>query len=62
MHPFFWLIILTSTAFAQQATPIIVAEVRSQPLSEDLGLVGITQPRRLRSLPVKAKVLCIAAL
>ncbi len=46
MHPFFWLIILTSTAFAQQATPIIVAEVRSQPLSEDLGLVGITQPRR----------------
>ena len=46
MQPLFWLIILTSTAFAQQATPIIVAEVRSQPLSEDLGLVGITQPRR----------------
>ena len=46
MHPFFWLIILTSTAFAQQATPIIVSEVRSQPLSEDLVLVGITQPRR----------------
>lgn len=46
MHPFFWLIILTSTTFAQQATPIIVAEVRSQPFSNDLVLVGNTQPRR----------------
>ena len=46
MYPIFWLIILASTTFAQQATPIIVAEVRSQLLSEDLVLMGITQPRR----------------
>ena len=46
MHQILWLIILASTVFAQQAAPIIVAEVRSQPLSEDLVLVGITQPRR----------------
>jgi len=46
MYPIFWPIILASTAVAQQATSIIVAEVRSQPLSRDLVLVGITQPRR----------------
>lgn len=46
MHPFVWLTLFASTAFAQQATPIIVAEARSQPLSQELSLVGLTQPRR----------------
>jgi membrane fusion protein (multidrug efflux system) len=46
MRAFLCAVIFASTAFAQQATPVIVAEVRSQPLREELTLVGLTQPRR----------------
>ena len=46
MRAFLCAVIFASTAFAQQATPVIVSEVRSQPLSKELTLVGLTQPRR----------------
>ena len=38
MRAFLCAVIFASTAFAQQATPVIVAEVRSQPLREELTL------------------------
>ncbi len=47
MHFFVWLALLAVTpTLAQQATPVIVAEVRSEPLREEISLVGRVQPRR----------------
>ncbi len=50
MHPIRWLLFLSlaaaSAAPAQQATPVIVAEVRREALQEDIALVGRVQPRR----------------